>query len=120
MLGAAEHQRIHHRGLQVLDEPGQQEFLVALFHMIQALLDGSSITDCWFGGSVSCNNIYSAVGGILGANFENFSGNKHGVIIKNCIVATKNITCAEPGNITWITAVVKTHVTDCIWPDRCV
>lgn len=29
----------------------------------------------------------------------------------------KNITGAEPGNITWITAVVKTHVTDCIWPD---
>ena len=79
--------------------------------------DSSSITDCWFGGSVSCNNIYSAVGGILGANFENFSGNKPGVIIKNCIVATKNITCAEPGNITWITAVVKPHVTDCIWPD---
>ena len=79
--------------------------------------DSSSITDCWFGGSVSCNNIYSAVGGILGANFENFSGNKPGVIIKNCIVATKNITGAEPGNITWITAVVKPHVTDCIWPD---
>ena len=79
--------------------------------------DSSSITDCWFGGSVSCNNIYSAVGGILGANFENFSGNKPGVIIKNCIVATKNITGAEPGNITWITAVVNTHVTDCIWPD---
>jgi len=79
--------------------------------------DSSSITDCWFGGSVSCNNIYSAVGGILGANFENFSGNRPGVIIKNCIVATKNITGAEPGNITWITAVVKTHVTDCIWPD---
>ena len=79
--------------------------------------DSSSITDCWFGGSVSCNNIYSAVGGILGANFENFSGNKPGVMIKNCIVATKNITGAEPGNITWITAVVKTHVTDCIWPD---
>lgn len=79
--------------------------------------DSSSITDCWFGGSVSCKNIYSAVGGILGANFENFSGNKPGVIIKNCIVATKNITGAEPGNITWITAVVKTHVTDCIWPD---
>ena len=79
--------------------------------------DSSSITDCWFGGSVSCNNKDSAVGGILGANFENFSGNKPGVIIKNCIVATKNITGAEPGNITWITAVVKTHVTDCIWPD---
>ena len=79
--------------------------------------DSSSITDCWFGGSVSCNNIYSSVGGILGANFENFSGNKPGVIIKNCIVATKNITGAEPGNITWITAVVKTHVTGCIWPD---
>ena len=79
--------------------------------------DSSSITDCWFGGSVFCNNIYSAVGGILGANFENFSGNKPGVIIKNCIVATKNITGAEPGNITWITAVVKPRVTDCIWPD---
>ena len=79
--------------------------------------DSTSITDCWFGGSVSCNNIYSAVGGILGANFENFSGNKPGVIIKNCMVATKNITGAEPGNITWITAAVKAHVTDCIWPD---
>ena len=79
--------------------------------------DSSSITDCWFGGSVSCNNIYSAVGGILGANFENFSGDKPGVIIKNCIVATKNITGAEPGNITWITAAVKTHVTNCVWPD---
>ena len=79
--------------------------------------DSSSITDCWFGGSVSCNNIYSAVGGILGANFENFIGNKPGVIIKNCMVATKNITGAEPGNITWITAAVTTHVTDCIWPD---
>lgn len=29
----------------------------------------------------------------------------------------KNITGAEPGNITWITAAVKAHVTDCIWPD---
>ena len=88
-----------------------------LFGQWENSADSSSITDCWFGGSVSCNNIYSAVGGILGANFENFSGNKPGVIIKNCIVATKNITGAEPGNITWITAVVKTHVTDCIWPD---
>ena len=79
--------------------------------------DSSSITDCWFGGSVSCNNIYSAVGGILGANFENFSGNKPGVIIKNCIVATKNITGAEPGNITWIAAVATPHITNCIWPD---
>ena len=77
----------------------------------------SSITDCWFGGSVSCNNIYSAVGGILGANFENFSGNKPGVIIKNCMVATKNITGAEPGNITWIAAVATPHITNCIWPD---
>ena len=82
--------------------------------------DSSSITDCWFGGSVSCNNIYSAVGGILGANFENFIGNRPGVIIKNCIVATKNITGAEPGNITWITAAVNIHVTDCIWPDKTV
>ena len=79
--------------------------------------DSSSITDCWFGGSVSCNNIYSAVGGILGANFENFIGNRPGVIIKNCMVATKNITGAEPGNITWIAAVATPHITNCIWPD---
>ena len=93
------------------------KFVGGLIGQWENSADSSSITDCWFGGSVSCNNIYSAVGGILGANFENFSGNKPGVIIKNCIVATKNITSAEPGNITWITAVVKTHVTDCIWPD---
>ena len=79
--------------------------------------DSSSITDCWFGGSVSCNNIYSAVGGILGANFEDYTDSKPGVIVKNCMVATKNITGAEPGNITWITAAVKTHVTNCVWPD---
>ena len=79
--------------------------------------DSSSITDCWFGGSVSCNNIYSAVGGILGANFEDYTDSKPGVIIKNCMVATKNITGAEPGNITWIAAAVKTHVTNCVWPD---
>ena len=93
------------------------KFVGGLIGQWENSADSSSITDCWFGGSVSCKNIYSAVGGILGANFENFSGNKPGVIIKNCIVATKNITSAEPGNITWITAVVKPHVTDCIWPD---
>ena len=79
--------------------------------------DSSSITDCWFGGSVSCNNIYSAVGGILGANFENFSGNKPGVTIRNCLVATKDITSKEPGNVTWIAAVATPHITNCIWPN---
>ena len=39
MLGAAEHQRVHHLRLQVFDKPGQQELLVALLHKIQALLD---------------------------------------------------------------------------------
>ena len=76
----------------------------------------SSITDCWFGGSVSCDNIYSAVGGILGANFD-FYENQPGVDIQNCLVATREIRCAEPGNITWIGAVVNGQVTNCIWPD---
>ena len=75
----------------------------------------SLITDCWFGGSVSCNNINSAVAGILGANFD-FRG-QPGVIIRNCMVSTKNITCAEPGNITWITAAATVLVKNCIWPD---
>ena len=39
VLGAAEHQRIDHRRLQIFDEPRQQELLVALFHIVQALLD---------------------------------------------------------------------------------
>lgn len=77
--------------------------------------DDSLITDCWFGGSVSCNNINSAVAGILGANFD-FRG-QPGVIIRNCMVSTKNITCAEPGNITWITAAATVLVKNCIWPD---
>lgn len=75
----------------------------------------SSITDCWFGGSVSCNNIDSAVGGILGANFD-FRG-EPGVTIRNCLVATKDITSKEPGNVTWIAAVATPHITNCIWPD---
>ena len=75
----------------------------------------SLITDCWFGGSVSCNNIYSAVAGILGANFD--FGGQPGVIIRNCMVSTKNITCAEPGNITWITAAATVLVKNCSWPD---
>ena len=77
--------------------------------------DDSLITDCWFGGSVFCNNINSAVAGILGANFD-FRG-QPGVIIRNCMVSTKNITCAEPGNITWITAAATVLVKNCIWPD---
>ena len=77
--------------------------------------DSSSITDCWFGGSVSCNNIYSAVGGILGANFD-FRG-QPGVTIRNCLVATKDITSKAPGNVTWIAAVATPHITSCIWPD---
>ena len=75
----------------------------------------SQITDCWFGGSVSCNNKDSAVGGILGANFD-FRG-QPGVTIRNCLVATKDITSKEPGNVTWIAAVATPHITSCIWPD---
>ena len=33
------------------------------------------------------------------------------------MVSTKNITCAEPGNITWITAAATVLVKNCIWPD---
>lgn len=79
--------------------------------------DNSLISDCWFGGSVSCGNIYSAVGGILGANFDDYTGRRPGVAIKNCIVTTKDITCVEPGNITWIGAAIKTRVEHCFWPD---
>ena len=75
----------------------------------------SQIADCWFGGSVSCDNINSAVAGILGANFD-FSG-QPGVTIKNCLVATKDIISKEPGTVTWIAAVATPHITSCIWPD---
>ena len=75
----------------------------------------SQIADCWFGGSVSCDNINSAVAGILGANFD-FYG-QPGVTIKNCLVATKDIISKEPGTVTWIAAVATPHITSCIWPD---
>ena len=39
VLGAAEHQRVLHRRLQILDEPREQELLVALLDEIQALVD---------------------------------------------------------------------------------
>lgn len=75
----------------------------------------SLIADCWFGGSVSCEYEDAGVAGILGANFD--FRKEPGVKIKNCMVATKNITCAEPGNITWITAAVEVGAENCIWPD---
>ena len=78
--------------------------------------DAALISDCWFGGSISCGFNDSGVGGILGANFD-FNENQPGVDIQNCLVATREIRCAEPGNITWIGAVVNGQVTNCIWPD---
>lgn len=77
--------------------------------------ESSLIADCWFGGSVSCEYEDAGVAGILGANFD--FRREPGVKIKNCMVATKNITCAEPGNITWITAAVTVGAENCIWPD---
>lgn len=74
------------------------------------------ISDCWFGGSISCGFKDSGVGGILGANFD-FYDNQPGVDIQNCLVTTKEIRCEEPGNITWIGAVVNGKVKNCLWPD---
>ena len=75
----------------------------------------SLISDCWFSGSIECGFIDSAVGGILGANFD-FYG-EPGVGVVNCLVATKEIRCAEPGNITWIGALAADTVRNCFWPD---
>lgn len=77
--------------------------------------DGDSlISDCWFGGSVSCGYIDSAVGGILGANFD-YRG-EPGVTIRNCLVSTNDFTCAMPENITFIAAVIDSIVSNCYWP----
>lgn len=76
--------------------------------------DNSLISDCWFGGSVSCGYIDSAVGGILGANFD--FGGQPGVTICNCLVSTNDFTCAMPENITFIAAVVDSRVSNCYWP----
>lgn len=78
--------------------------------------DAALISDCWFGGSISCGFNDSGVGGILGANFD-FYEKQPGVDIQNCLVATREIRCEEPGNITWIGAVVNGQVTNCLWPD---
>ena len=74
----------------------------------------SLISDCWFNGSVSCGYIDSAVGGILGANFDFY--NQPGVTIRNCLAVSNNFTCAEPGNITYIAAIVDSSVSSCYWP----
>ena len=76
--------------------------------------DDSLISDCWFGGSVSCGYTYSAVGGILGANFD--FGGEPGVTIRNCLVSTNDFTCAMPENITFIAAVADSIVSNCYWP----
>ena len=75
----------------------------------------SLISDCWFDGKIVCEYLDAGVGGILGANFD-FYG-EPGVAIHNSFVSTTDITCAEPGNITWIAALVDGPVTDCYWPN---
>ena len=72
------------------------------------------ISDSYFDGSIVCEYTDAGVGGILGANFD--FGGMPGVTIRNCFVSTTDITCAEPGNITWIAAVVDSEVTNCYWP----
>ncbi len=67
------------------------------------------ISDSYFDGSIVCEYTDAGVGGILGANFD--FGGMPGVTIRNCFVSTTDITCAEPGNITWIAAVVDSEVT---------
>lgn len=74
----------------------------------------SLISDCWFNGSVSCGYADSAVGGILGANFDFYS--QPGVTIRNCLAVSNNFTCAEPENITFIAAIVDSSVRNCYWP----
>lgn len=83
----------------------------------QDTTNDSLISDCWFNGSVSCGYTDAPVAGILGANFDFDPGRLPGVVIRNCMVATKNITSAEPGNVTWIAAVTDGPVTNCIWPE---
>ena len=72
------------------------------------------IADSYFDGSIVCEYTDAGVGGILGANFD--FGGMPGVTIRNCFVSTTDITCAEPGNITWIAAVVDSEITNCYWP----
>lgn len=73
------------------------------------------ISDCFFGGTISCEYSDAGVGGILGANFD-FYDSDPGVTIRNCVTYTTRITCAEPDNITWIGAVVNSSVRNCFWP----
>ena len=75
---------------------------------------GDGYSDCDTVGGIVGQD--SGVGGILGANFD-FGDTDPGVTIQNCMVVTKEIRCAEPGNITWIAAVVNSTVENCLWPD---
>lgn len=78
--------------------------------------ENSLISDCYFSGSISVTSNQAACGGILGANFD-FNG-KPGLSISNCALFTEDITCGNPDNITYITAVDEdATVQHCFWPD---
>lgn len=96
-------------------EDPESDTVGGLFGQWENATADALITDCWFDGKINCEYDDAAVGGILGANFD-FDDDQPGVTIQNCFVATTDITCVQPGNITWIAAIVNSSVTNCYWP----
>ena len=72
-----------------------------------------TVTDCWFDGKIVVNSIQAAVGGIVGYT-DDYLGT---AIVKNCMVATSDMSADSDGNTCWIAYAFAGTVENNYWPD---
>ena len=82
--------------------------------IVGARFDGNlTVTDCWFDGKIVVNSIQAAVGGIVGYT-DDYLGT---AIVKNCMVATSDMSADSDGNTCWIAYAFAGTVENNYWPD---
>ena len=101
-----------------VNTPGYDTTVGGIVGQWENSTEASLIKDCHFSGSIDETGAGgSAVGGILGANFD-FDDNQPGVDIEECFVTTTTLSSSTMENILWIGAVVHGNVSDCYWPSE--
>ena len=82
--------------------------------IVGARFDGNlTVTDCWFDGKIVVNSIQAAVGGIVGYT-DDYLGT---AIVRNCMVATSDMSADSDGNTCWIAYAFAGTVENNYWPD---
>ena len=82
--------------------------------IVGARFDGNlTVTDCWFDGKIVVNSIQAAVGGIVGYTDDNLGT----AVVKNCMVATSDMSADRDGNTCWIAYAFAGMVENNYWPD---